>query len=595
MPTVGVKRDILFRILGKKYTEEEFNELCFEFGLELDEVTSEKQQLAKEQGVAAASRAISSTEDVIFKIDVPANRYDLLCMEGLTTGLLVFMGKMPIPRFKLSRPSSEGIQQLFIRPATALVRPFAVAAVLRGIQFTSEIYDSFIDLQDKLHQNLCRKRSLVAIGTHDLDTIRGPFVYDAKPPRDIQFRALNQSKEFTAVELMDLYAKDSHLRAYVPLIKDEPLYPVIYDSEGTVLSMPPVINGEHSRITLATRNVFIECTATDLTKAHIVLDTIVCMFSQYCSDPYSVEPVEVVDADRNVTPTPKLCYRTELIDVGEINKLVGIGESPRSIASLLTKMCLKTEVLDTGEKIRVEIPPTRQDVIHTCDIVEDVAIAYGYNNIVKMLPKTTTIAEQFPLNKLCDLLREQIAQAGYTEAHTFSLCSRDDISVKLKKPLAADEVVHVANPKTLEFQVVRTMLLPGILKTISCNKSVPLPVRLFEISDVVVRDSTTDVGARNVRRLCAVNCSRTPGFEVIHGLLDRIMQLLSVPFCGGDDGTGYHVRACEDPIFFSGRSSEIMYGGVAIGKMGVVHPDVLTNFELTMPCAALELSVEPFL
>ena len=93
---------------------------------------------------------------------------------------------------------------------TQLVRPHAVAAVLRNVTFNQESYKSFIDLQDKLHQNICRKRSLVAIGTHDLDTILGPFTYDAKPPGDIKFQPLNQDKEYTAVELMDLYSVSTY-------------------------------------------------------------------------------------------------------------------------------------------------------------------------------------------------------------------------------------------------------------------------------------------------------------------------------------------------------------------------------------------------
>jgi len=72
--------------------------------------------------------------------------------------------------------------------------------------FNQDSYKSFIDLQDKLHQNIGRKRSLVSIGTHDLDTIVGPFTYDAKPPGDIKFHPLNQDKEYTATELMDLYS-----------------------------------------------------------------------------------------------------------------------------------------------------------------------------------------------------------------------------------------------------------------------------------------------------------------------------------------------------------------------------------------------------
>ncbi|PFX26975.1 Phenylalanine--tRNA ligase beta subunit [Stylophora pistillata] len=189
MPTVDVKRDLLFKAIGKVYTDEEFEELCFDFGLELDEVVE-----GEEEG----------DEGVIYKIEIPANRYDLLCLEGISRGIQVFLGKIKAPRYKAVKPSGA-LQRLKISKNTALVRPHCVAALIRNITFTQESYNSFIDLQDKLHHNLCRRRSLVAIGTHDFDTLQGPFLYDALPPQEIKFIPLNQTKEFTAVELMDLY------------------------------------------------------------------------------------------------------------------------------------------------------------------------------------------------------------------------------------------------------------------------------------------------------------------------------------------------------------------------------------------------------
>ncbi|XP_026684052.1 phenylalanine--tRNA ligase beta subunit-like, partial [Diaphorina citri] len=181
--------------------DEEFASLCFAFGLELDEVTSEKQIISKEQG---ADNSKGASEDVIYRIDVPANRYDLLCLEGLYNGLMVFLNKIPTPQYIATSPSN--MQKLIIKPSTSQIRPHAVAAVLRNITLNEERYASFIELQDKLHQNICRKRTLVAIGTHDLDTIKGPFIYDAKPPSEIRFQPLNQTKEYSGTEIMDLYA-----------------------------------------------------------------------------------------------------------------------------------------------------------------------------------------------------------------------------------------------------------------------------------------------------------------------------------------------------------------------------------------------------
>uniref|UniRef100_A0A8C2Z4V5 Phenylalanine--tRNA ligase beta subunit n=1 Tax=Cyclopterus lumpus TaxID=8103 RepID=A0A8C2Z4V5_CYCLU len=570
MPTVGVKRDLLFKALGRTYTDEEFDELCFEFGLELDEITSEKEIISREQG---GSKASGASDVILYKIDVPANRYDLLCLEGLVRGLQVFKNKLEAPRYRRILNNER---------RTAAVRPHAVAAVLRNITFTQERYDSFIELQDKLHQNVCRKRSLVAIGTHDLDTVSGPFTYTAKPPGDIRFKPLNQTKEYTAAQLMSLYKTDSHLKHFLHIIEDKPAYPVIYDSNGVVLSMPPIINGDHSKISLNTKNVFVECTATDLTKAKIVLDMMVTMFSEYCSQPFTVEEAEVVYPDGKTCKYPVTYLLPSSCSV----------EPTEKIAQLLTKMCLRSEVTGVGDEIQVEIPPTRSDVIHACDIMEDAAMAYGFNNIPYTTPGTYTVANQFPLNKLTELLRQDLAAAGFTEALTFALCSKEDISDKLGKKISETRAVHIANPKTAEFQVARTTLLPGLLKTIAANRKMPLPLKLFEISDVVLKDETKDVGARNSRRFCAAYYNKSPGFEVIHGLLDRTMQLLAVKAARGD---GYHIQASDDSTFFPGRCAEIFFRGKSVGRLGVLHPDVLGRFELAMPCSALEMDVEPFL
>jgi len=577
MPTISVKRADLHAGLGKEYTEQEFDELCFEFGLELDEVVTEK----NDDGV----------EEVVYKIEIGANRYDLLCVEGLVRSLLVFQNKMKVPKYTLSKPAK--MERLEVDESVLQVRPHVIGAVLRNVTFTKERYNSFIDLQDKLHQNLARKRTLASVGTHDLDTIKGPFRYMARRPQDIKFVALNQTKEMSSDQLMQLYSTDSHLKPYLNIIRDSPVYPVIYDSNNVVLSLPPIINGEHSKITLKTRNVFIECTCTDLTKGKIVLDTLVTMFSQYSDTPFVIEPVETV-CKGEVSVYPTLKYRTEVIQADKCNNLVGVNQGPKQIATLLNKMCLESSV-NKDDSISVVIPPTRHDVIHPCDIYEDVAIAFGYNNIVKMTPHTLTVAQQLPINKLTDQLRESVAQCGFTEALTFSLCSRDDVAAKMRKNIQDIPAVHIANPKTLEFQVARTALLPGLLKTVQANRKMSLPLKIFEISDVVLKDGGCEVGARNERHLSALFYNKTSGFEIIHGLLDRMMQLLEVPLAEDRSQAGYYLKASEDPTYFHGRAAEIVAYGQVIGHLGVLHPQVITAFDLNLPCSALEINIEPFL
>lgn len=343
--------------------------------------------LSKEQGDSAALK--DASDEVIYRIELPANRSDLLSLEGLASALLVFQGKEQPPHFKAVPAKSGKNERMTVTASTSKIRPHVVAAILRDVTFTKESYDRFIDLQDKLHQNICRKRALVAIGTHDYDTIKGPFVFDAKPPKDIKFKPLNQEKEYTADELMEFYSTHAQLKAYLSIIRDSPVYPVIYDANGVVLSLPPIINGDHSKITLKTKNIFIECTATDLTRAKVVLDTLVALFSSHCKEKYVTEIVEVVSADKTVTKYPELAYRTETITAKQANDYIGIDETPEKIVEYLNKLYLRSK-LKPGGVIDVEVGPTRHDILHACDIFEDIAIAYGYNNIPKKPPGKKT-------------------------------------------------------------------------------------------------------------------------------------------------------------------------------------------------------------
>ncbi|KAJ1629428.1 hypothetical protein T492DRAFT_118380, partial [Pavlovales sp. CCMP2436] len=177
MPCISLPRDLLFAELGRSYTEDEFQELCFEFGIELDEVTVEKLVNTAKRGVEA-----SEEEVVMFKIEMPANRYDLLCLEGLAAALNCFVGRAQPPTFALAPLPAGGPLLMTVKPETAQIRPYIVCAVLRDISLSTAAYTSLIELQDRMHHNICRRRTLVAIGTHDLDKLQPPFTYEARLP-----------------------------------------------------------------------------------------------------------------------------------------------------------------------------------------------------------------------------------------------------------------------------------------------------------------------------------------------------------------------------------------------------------------------------
>ncbi|EKJ76321.1 hypothetical protein FPSE_03576 [Fusarium pseudograminearum CS3096] len=609
MPTISVDKYKLYEALGQKFTTEEFEDLCFEFGIELDEDTEND-----ERPIVNGEQ-----EPPQLKIEIPANRYDMLCFEGIVSNLNVFRGKTEPPKYRLVEPSSGKLESITVKPEAEQIRPYVSGAILRNIKFDKSRYESFIALQDKLHQNLARNRTLVSIGTHDYDTIKGPFTYEALPPKDIKFTPLNQTKEMDSAELMSFYENDKHLGRFLHIIRDSPVYPAIYDSNRVVCSLPPIINGDHSKITLDTTNVFIEITATDLTKLDIVTDIMVTMFSMYCAEPFTVEPVQINSDHNNQTRvTPNLKPRVAEVEIDYLNSCTGLNESPESLCKLLSKMSYtSTPSSKDANILEVAIPPTRADVLHQCDVMEDLAVCYGYNNLPRTAPsRSATVGAPLPVNKLSDIIRIETAVAGWSEVMPLILCSHDENFAWLNRKDDGNTVVRLANPKTAEYQVVRSSLLPGLLKTIRENKGHSVPMKIFEVSDVVFKDETQERKARNERHFAAAWYGRTSGFEVVHGLLDRILLMLRTSFLTHEEGLsgksidfevkenpskpdGYWIEELDDATFFAGHAASVYLrlGGKErrVGEFGILHPSVLEKFDLKYPVSTLEINLEVFL
>ncbi|TWU74804.1 phenylalanine--tRNA ligase subunit beta [Metarhizium rileyi] len=610
MPTISVDKYKLFEALGKKFTKEEFEDLCFVYGIELDEDTEDQERPIVD----------GKQEPPQLKIEIGANRYDMLCFEGIALNLNIFLGRIKPPNFRVVEPKDADAQVIKVFPDTTKVRPYVSGAVLRNIKFTPDRYESFIALQDKLHQNLARNRTLVSMGTHDLDTIQGPFTYEALPPRDIKFVPLNQAKEMNAEELMTFYETDKHLGRYLHIIRDAPVYPVIYDANRVVCSLPPIINGEHSKITLNTTNVFIEITATDMTKLQIVTDMLVTMFSGYVQEPFTVEPVTIVSEHNGLTRvTPSLKPRVTFAEVDYLNSCTGLSETPEGLCKLLTKMAYDSKPSDKDPNLlQVSIPPTRADVLHQCDIMEDLAVCYGFNKLPRTAPtRSATIGGPLMINKLADIVRFEAAMAGWSEVLPLILCSHDENFAWLNRKDDGKTAIRLANPKTMEYQIVRTSLLPGLLKTIRENKGHSVPFKIFEVSDVAFKDETAERKARNERHFAAAWCGKSSGFEVVHGLLDRVLAMLRTAFLTHDEGLtasqsvdytveqnpskadGYWIEELKEETFFPGHAASVhlRLGGKdrRIGEFGIIHPAVLEKFDLRYPVSTLEINLEVFL
>jgi phenylalanyl-tRNA synthetase beta chain len=608
MPNTYVIKRVLTDMLGKEFTNEEFEDLCFEFGLEVEFTDTNEMKKRKEAGeeeeapaeeAKDAKKAKKDKKDKkkkqkeeekvepVYKVEVPANRYDLLSVEGIALALKAYLGLGELPEYKIKNP--EKLERIKVLPETQDVRPYCVSAIVRNVTFDEEAYNSFIDLQDLLHQNVCRRRKLVAMGTHDYDNFEGPITYEARKPEDIKFVPLNETKEMDGNEFMAHCKGDKYIKEYLPIIEDKPRYPIFYDKNGVVLSLPPIKNSAATAMSVNTKNVFIEITATDHNRARIVLDILTTHLSQYSADKYCIEQVEVEYPDGSITKNPTLEENSFDVTLDYATRLLGLDLTVDQIDQLLKKMSLR--VTDkTEESFTVKVPVTRNDILHACDIAEDIGIAFGYNNIPTELPKTNTTGRPLPKNKFTDLLRQELAQASFIECLNMGLISKSEVFEGVRKEFQEGQAVKLANSKTIEFNYVRNSLMPGLLKTLHTSMKEKLPHKVFEIQDTVHIDPENENGASNKRTLCVMHShTAKSGIDVIHGILDLVMLKFNI---FRNKEKGYDINLSQHPTFLENMQVEITFKGQVIGHFGIVHPEVLKNFKIKYPVCALEMHMD---
>jgi phenylalanyl-tRNA synthetase beta chain len=489
----------------------------------------------------------------------------------------------------------ENERQLIVEPSVDLVRPIGLAAILTNIKFTDDSLRGFMDLQDKLHNNICRGRKYVSIGTHDLDTIKGPFYYRALKPSEFKFIPLNRTQEVDGNGMMKILKEDPKLSKYLYLIEDKEVYPLMMDSNGVILSVPPIINSMHTKMTLDTKNVLIDITGLDYTKCVIVLKTLIAMFSQYCAEPFTVEQVKVTTTKNGESKLHPDCEPKKFIsNIEYLKQRAGLpnNTSPEEICNLLTKMELTSKQINDKE-IEVDAPITRSDVLHQCDIAEDLAIAYGYNKIEKLNVNTLCHGKPQPYNKLADLFRNEMAYNGYVEFITMALLSKKDMFNNLLSENEDEKTAKILYSKTKEFEYVRSSLIPGILKSIEANKAQQLPYKIFELSDCVEIDDNNEVGARNNRKLCFAYSNNTSGLEIIQGMVDKLMKKIDLNFNDKNEKKNYCIKPSNNKIFFEDRQAEIfILNGKKIGIYGIIHPKVLKNFGIKTPVSLCEIEIQ---
>eukprot|EP00835_Amoeboradix_gromovi_P003345 NODE_217_length_14216_cov_0.430545.p3 type:complete len:489 gc:universal NODE_217_length_14216_cov_0.430545:5887-4421(-) len=458
------------------------------------------------------------------KIDIPANRYDLLTEKSLYHGLQQYRDPKPVKYIKLDKPSN-----ITVAVDDNSFRPYVVCAVVKGLNLNDENYQALLDLQEKLHFNVCRRRTLVAIGVHDLEKVGNKVYYSCKKPTDIKFVPLNQSTTLHGDQVEEYYKNDKHFSKYVPLLTKNETFPLIYD-DSKVLSLPPVVNSDFTKVVPnKTKDIFIECTATDLFRAHTTLNVLVFACKFWSFDSFSIESVAINYKSKS-TITPDLTSRELHLSIDEINSFLSLELTPREVLPLLLKMDVLATV--SNDNVIVHVPPQRTDILHKVDVIEDVGIGYSFNKLPRREDFSMTVAKPQHINSTSDKIRREMAQLGYTESLGLTLVSFAEANEFMRLAYSSnitnftklsnnpefqldDKVpVILENPSSVEFQQMRTMLIPGLIKFIAENLHHKLPMQVFEVGDVIYQHDGPKK-ARNQRNLAAIYAGKQSGFEVI--------------------------------------------------------------------------------
>ncbi len=506
---------------------------------------------------------IENIEGDEWELEIGPNRCDLLSVEGIGRAVRGFLGEETgLPEYSLGSSDTKTDVELSVQD----VRPYIVTAVVKNIDLDIKILESMMDLQEKLHLTIGRKRSKVAIGVHDLEPIEPPLTYKAVRPEEISFKPLEKSIEMDLQEILDKHDKG---KEFAHILKDEERYPVILDSKGDVLSFPPIINGQMTRVTPETDSLFIDMTGTDMRALEQALNILCTFFAERNADIYTTE---VNYGSRSITYPD---FAPEKIDISpsECSDILGVDIEIEDIIEILERM--RYGAVTKDDMIEVEIPAYRHDILHPWDVIEDIAIGFDYDNFEGTLPEEVTVGEALEISELTDALEELMIGYGFNEVMNYMLTSpeKDFESMEKRKE---NEPAKVENPVSEDSVIIRSWLLPSLLKNLEDNKNQSLPRKLFEIGDIVKDE-------KQESKIAAVWESSEVGFTETKSLLDGLFTNL---------GLEMSVDAKKHPSFIDGRCAGVIIDDKEIGYFGEISPEVLENFHLENPVVGFEIQLE---
>ncbi len=509
---------------------------------------------------------IDSVTDKEISVDITPNRTDLLSTQGFVRYVNNYLEKGKLSAFKVKNSKYEVV----IDKSVKEVRPFTVCAVVKNLKLDDQRIKDIIDIQEKLHQTLGRKRKKMAVGVYPMEKIEFPIRFMAKKPSEIKFRPLEYPTEITGAQILRQHPVG---RVYAKLLEGASVYPIFIDANNQILSMPPIINShETGKIDEKTTEVFIECSGFNKHYLEKSLNILVSALADMGAEIYSVNI-----KDKLSSVSPNLDRQKIEFKVEDVNKTLGLELKEKDIEKLLVRM--DVEMKKEEQKIFALIPAYRTDVLHWVDVAEDVAIAYGYENFVPEIPRISTIAEEDKTAIKKRVIGNILAGIGFIEASSLHLNTKEEIK---KMHYQFNDLIEVEDSKT-EYNVLRMDLLTNLMKIFSENSDSFYPQKIFEMGRVFELDSKTETGIKEKEILSIAICEEKTDFTEIKKTLDYVFKML---------GKSYEIEETENSNFIPGRVGKILIDKKEVGLIGEVSPRCLKNWKIDFPVVAVEMGLE---
>lgn len=524
------------------------------------------------------------------EIEIFPDRPDLLSHETMARAARSFLGGILTP---CSLSVIKGSEKMIVDLTMEGVRPHVFAAIVRGVnQGSSEVQrdrfiQSLMDHQEKLHTTLGRRRRAVSIGVHDLKNIQGPFSVTSDDGSSA-FTPLGTEKEMTLVEILESHPKG---KEYSHLIEPSEGYPLITDSQGRVISFPPIINGVETTVTTSTSDFLIDVTGWDRRACIAAMRLIALSLSERGG---IIESVDVSQYDGSVWRIDMEPVQ-HLVPAALVSMILGEDPGLEAISSSICRMggnLVGRENMGSasggsrwdGENQNstgylIEMPSWRFDILHPVDIVEDIAIGIGLDRLPSQDSEMNLPGSPLEGASMERRIRQSIRALGVHEVQTLTLTSeaKDFKAVRLGPGGA---ITRIRNPITREHGILRQSVLPSLLSVLAANRHHELPHRIFELGAIVLDHHNSS----SVAWACA---ERNAGFTSAKGYALSLLRDL-----GSDEGEiALFEGAPGYGPWLAGRVAVVKIRGTEIGSFGEIDPSVSSAFGLRVPVHAGEFDV----